>query len=237
MPVPQPNQLQCDNMKPGDVVFVKQRSWLYKFIRKYIFKRLPNLRVRASWEEPIKYVEYYQEDCVLLYLYETRCVQEYNNEVPCLISLKEGSQIIKTFPIKKLQVGLYNIQLILNKWLTLTIPLQYIDNAIRKNEKLLQELEDSRKVQELLKFQRYKGNYFKKVVEDKKLEEWVPLHCSICGAPIAFKFNEDKILVDNNCVCGCTVTGAKEISYDELAVWYHSQLNPNIKNIYKEFWF
>lgn len=237
MPVPQPNQIQCDNMKPGDVVFVKQRNWLYKFIRKYILQKKPDIRVRASWVEPITYNEYYQEDCTLLYYYETKCIQQFENEVPCLLSLKEGSHNIKTFPLRKVQVGLYNIQLTLSKWLTLTIPLQYIENSIRKNDKLLHEIEDNRKVQELLKFQRYKGDYFKKRVQENNLDEWVPLYCSVCGSPIAFLFNEENVKIENNCVCGCTVTGTEKISYDELAVWYHSQVNPNIKEVYKTFWF
>lgn len=238
MPIIQPNQIQCDKMEAGDVIYVRKVNPIYRLVRDLFFRDKVKIRVRKNWNEPIEYVEYYQEDCTLVYGFEIKCVQKYDNEVPCMISKNVGSKAVSTQFIKSVQVGLYNIQLQLNRFITLTIPTVYIDNAIKKNQQILKNCEDTRKIAEAIKFVKYKGSYFKKFVRDNHIDEWIPMYCSVCGSPIRFKFYEDNILIDNCCNCGVTEFQLENISYDEFALWYSNQsVNSKIIRVYNKFWF
>jgi hypothetical protein len=180
---------------------------------------------------------YYQEDCTLLYYFEVACVQVYKNEVPVLIGTNEGNTAITSTILKSLQIGIYNVMLHFNSGLTLTIPVDYFDNGIRKNQATLKTINDQREIAELLKFQRYKGNYFKSVVDKYNLEEWIPAYCSVCGKPVVFTFKGDKVNIDNQCTCGELKIDKTEFTYDELSIWYYNQTNPTIKRLYEEYWF
>lgn len=236
--IQQPSQYDCDNMQKGDVIYVKQVSPFHKFIRKYFAKNLSKIKVRDGWEEPIKYVEYYQQDCTLIFAYEVACVQKYENEIVCLYSKQIGSDILKATTLPIVQVGLYNLQLVLDKKHTLTIPISQIHSAIEKNQSILKKFEDDRKIKEAIKFQKYKGSYFKEYVKINSITDWIPLYCSICGKPIIFKFNTNEIEVDNKCECKSLSFSLNKLSYDEFALWYSNQVVvPTVIKRYNDFWF
>lgn len=237
MPIINPSQYDCNQMEPGDLVYVKKRNSLYKWYREHFKKHLTKIRVRKDWNEPETYVTYYQEDCTLMHNWEIQCIQTYEYEVPCMISLDASSAGLTTRLLKSLNVGLYNTQIIFNNDITLTIPTNYFDMAIRANQNTLKNIQDARIIRESLKFQRYKGYHFKKQVEERNLEKWIPSYCSICGEPVYFEFKEDKVVVTNKCSCGTLKLYLDEMSYDELAVWYANQINPNVTKTYEEFWF
>lgn len=236
--IQQPSQYDCDNMEMGDVVFVRQVGPLYKLIRKYFMKNLNKIRVRDGWEEPVKYNEYYQEDCTLLYAYEVACVQKFPNEVPCMHSRKIGSPATKTTLLPMVQVGLYNLQIEVDNTHAITIPTSYIHKAFEENQRILKSFDDNRKIQDAIRFQKFKGDYFKTYAIKHDIKEWTPVYCSVCGKPVIFKFNSDSINIENNCECKSLNFPLSKISYDEFALWYSNQIiTPSIINRYNSFWF
>lgn len=235
MPVPQPSQYQVDNMQQGDIIYIKKQKLLYRWYRN-LFLNKPKIRVKQFWGS-VDYKTVYQEDCTLLYYFEVMCVQNINNEVPVVIGRDSGTRSIYTTILKTLQVGLYNTMLVFPNGLTITLPTDYIGNSIRQNQHKLKKIEDARMVQEALKFQRYKGNYFKSYVEQHNIDRWVSAYCSVCGKPVEFIFNDDDITVNNNCKCGELKLDMKTMSYDELSIWYYNQTSPAVKKIYDKFWF
>lgn len=237
MPIVNPSQYDCDKMEQGDVVFVKERSFFYKWYRKHFRKDAIQIKVRKDWTEPINYVIYYQEDCTLMFSYEIQCIQSFENEVPCMISSSPGGKNLKMEKLKNLQIGLHNLQIIFNNNITLTIPTKFFDIGIKNNQTKLKDIQDYRIIQDALKFQRYKGEHFKRVVLEKDLKEWIPSYCSICGSPVIFKFEEDKVVIDNKCTCNTLKLAISELTYDELAIWYANQINPTVKKEYENFWF
>ena len=237
MPIIKPSQYECDKMKIGDMVFVNKPTFLYSWFRRHFFKSLPKIKVVKSWQEPNEYVEYYQEDCVLVQAWELQCIQTYENEVPYKLSLNPTDPGFSTKFLKTFKVGLYNTQLTFKNNLTLTIPTEFFDRAIRANQLQLKAIDDNRIIQESLKFQRYKGYHFKQQVENRNITEWIPSYCSVCGEPVIFKFNDDKVVIENRCNCGVLKLNMSELTYDELAVWFTNQINPDIKRIYTDFWF
>lgn len=236
--IQQPSQYDCDNMEKGDIVFVRHVGLIYKIIRKLFFKNLNKIRVRNGWEEPVKYTEYYQEDCTLLYEYEVACVQKFENVIPCLHSKKLGSRTTKVTILPIVQVGLYNLQIALENNHIVTIPISYIHRAIETNQRLLKTFDDNRKIQEAIKFQKFKGSYFKKFVKEHNVKDWIPVYCSVCGKPVVFNFNEESIDIINNCECESLNFPLTKISYDEFALWYSNQVvTPSIIKRYNNFWF
>lgn len=238
MPIIQPSQYDCDNMEMGDIVFVKSVSPIYGFIRKWFLKDKLKIRVKHDWSGSDTYDEYYQEDCVLIYAYEVACVQKYN-DVLCNVSRSINARASKTIKLDTLQVGLYNVQIVIDKNNTLTIPTYYFHQAIDKNTETLKSYEDSRKVKEAIKFQKYKGDYFKKYVEHNNIDLWNAVYCSICGERVEFKFNSDSVQVLNYCKCGSLKFPLTNISYDEFSLWYTNQVvaHPEVAKYYGEFWF
>ena len=109
--------------------------------------------------------------------------------------------------------------------------------SIKFNENTLRSIKDDRMIKESLKYSNIKGNTFKNIVKQDKIEEWIPSYCNICGKPVIFKFNDEKVVIDNQCNCGITKLKMNELSYDEFALWYLTQINDDIKKIYKKFWF
>lgn len=235
MPIPQPSQYQVDKMQQGDIIYIKKQKPFYRWYRK-LFLNKPKIKVRKYWGS-CEYNTYYQEDCTLLYYFEVVCVQNVNNEVPVVIGRDSGTRSIYTTILKSLQVGLYNIMLVFPNGLTLTIPTDYISNCIRQNQQKLKNVEDARMIQEILKFQRYKGDYFKSYAEQHNIKEWTSAYCSVCGQPVKFIFSEDGVSVENNCKCGELKLDIKKLTYDEFSVWYYNQTSEAVKKVYKEFWF
>ena len=233
----QPSQYDCDNMEVGDIVYVRKVNKIYNIYRKLFLKDLNKIKVRDGWTEPVKYQEYYQEDCTLMYQYELACIQKFDNEVPCMLSSDIGTKPLKTFILPLIQVGLYNIQIKVDNRHTYTFPTSYLKRAIEKNQDILNESEDNRKILDALKFQKYKGSYFKDYVIKNSIKEWTPIYCSVCGKSINFKFADD-ITVENNCDCGSLQFSLQKLSYDEFALWYTNQIvNPSVIKKYNSFWF
>ena len=239
MPIMNPSQYDCDRMEPGDVVVIKSRSPLYKFIRKYFLKNKSEIRVRDGWTEPIKYKIEYQEDCTLMYAWDMACIKQYSNCVPCVISKDPRAFSRRSVLLKNLTIGLSNIQIVFKDNQTLTLPTIWFDQGIKYNENTLKNIKDDRMVQETLRFSNIKGQTFKNIVSRDEIKEWIPSYCNVCGKPVIFKFNEDpeKVVIDNQCDCGVTKLKMKKLSYDELALWYLTQINEDVKKIYKKFWF
>lgn len=236
MSVQSPSQYECDSMVPGDVMFVKKRNFLYKFIRSYFYKDKKKINIRKDWTEPPKYISCYQEDCTIIYEYENRCVQKIDNSVPYTICYGKTMKPLKTKLLKQLEVTLYNVSLKFNNNFTIIFPISYIETAINKNSNIYKTLDDKHRIEESLKFLRYKGNYYKNFVIENNIKEWCPQYCSICGKPIIFKFEEDNIKIENQCECKTININLKEMSYDQLAIWYASQLDSTKKH-YNKFWF
>lgn len=229
MPIVKPSQYDCDNMKPGDIIYVVKRSSIYKFIRKHFFKDKLKLNVKLSWNDNSRKQEY-QEDCILMYDYELACIQNIS-KVPCNISTSQNGKPFYSNYLKSTVVSLYNIQLIFNNNLTITIPLSFIQNAIKQNEYKFKQLDNNRLIQESLKFSKYDGKYFKQLVKDNDINALNINYCQICGEPIRFNFTEDDILVKNLCKCGNITTNKTKMTYDEMAVWYYTLVDP----IYKKY--
>ena len=238
MSIPQPSQYQVDNMEQGDMVFINKQRLLYRIYRR-LFLNKPKIRVRKYWSPygTDEYNVYYQEDCTLLYYYEIACVQTYNNQVPVIIGTNEGKTKITQKTIKSLQIGLYNVMIYFHNGLTLTMPVSYFEKAIEQNKAKLKVINDKRIIADLIRFQRYKGKYFKDYAEQNNIKEWIPAYCSVCGKPVVFKFEGDKVIIDNQCSCGELKLEKSEFSYDEFSIWYYNQTNPTIKKLYEKFWF
>ncbi len=234
MPIYQPSQYQVNNMEQGDIIYIKKRKPLYKLYRK-LFLNKPKIKVKKFWNST-EYDIVYQEDCTLLYYYEVVCIQEFSN-IPVIIGKEEGSKSICKANLKKLQVGLYNIMLVFSNGLTLSLPTDYISRGIKQNQNKLKIIDNSRVVSELLKFQRHKGDYFKRYAEEHSIDKWESAYCSVCGKPVIFNFKCDNIIVDNQCNCGELKLDKKEFTYDEFSVWYYCQTSKIVRKRYDEFWF
>ena len=224
--------------RDGDVVFVRKVGWLYAFLRKYFISNKPKIKVRRNWVEPAIYDEYYQEDCTLIYAYEVACIQKYEN-VLCNISRDVNASKFKTIKLPLIQVGLYNTQIVINKHLTLTIPTYYFHKAIDNNTEKLRQIEDGRKVQDAIKYQKYRGSYFSKRAKDYDITSWSPVYCSICGEPVEFEFLDNKVIIHNHCKCGTLDFPLEDISYDEFALWYTNQVtnHKSVRDYYASIWF
>lgn len=236
MSIQQPSQYQVNNMEQGDIIFVRKQKFLYRIFRK-LFLDKPKIKVRKSWDTENEYNIYYQEDCTLLYRFEVQCVQKYKNEVVALLGIKDGNRFLKTTILKELQVGLYNIMIIFENGFSITIPTDIINDAFRKNQMILKQDDDLRKIEEVMKYQSHKGDYFKGYVEKQGIKTWIPAYCSVCGNPVIFNFKDNSILIDNKCDCGELQLEKNEFSYDEFSIWYYNQTNDTIKKRYNEFWF
>lgn len=234
MPISQPSQAQCDNMKPGDTIIVSSRSILYKLYRKLFKKDLLKINAVSNWKYPHLKNSFYQEDCTLVYAWEMKCVQQYKDEVPYIYdSLFKRKQ----YNFKKILIGLDNIQFVLHDGDSITFPTSYIANAIDKNRLIVKNNFKQQQIEELLKFQKYKGDTFKKIVAKRNIDKWSAMYCSACGKSVDFEFNDDDIKVHNNCICKGLKLGYDSITYDEFAVWYTTQTNSSIQKYYKQFWF
>lgn len=232
-----PSQYDCDIMEPGDVIFVKNRSYFYKLYRKLFNPDKIKIRVKKFISDNCdEYVTYYQEDCVLIYNFETKCVQNYDNRVPYVVYSSKDNKLLSSGIIKNLTVGLDNCSMQINNYI-IKFPHNLIHTGIETNMKVFKSLEDTRVVQQQIKFLKYKGETFYKIYKDKNLTEWNVSYCNICGNPITFEFKEDGVIISNNCSCGNTTINMNKLTWDELALWYASQVNPFVKKLNDKFWF
>lgn len=237
MPIKNPSQYECDQMEMGDIVFIKPRTRLYRFIRDHFYKDKLKIRVRDGWTEPAKYKTYYQEDCTLMFRWDVACMKEYKKCVPLMYSNSPKEQGYKTVILKSLNVGLYNIQIVFRNNKTLTIPTNWVAQGIKANENTLQNIKDERMINENLKFSNIKGQTFINIIKEKNIESWIPSYCTLCGNPVIFNFKEDKVVIENKCSCGLNKLNMNQLTYDEFALWYLTQVNDVIKKQYKKFWF
>ena len=237
MPIKNPSQYECDQIKDGDVIFVRQRSRLYKFIRDKYLKDKVKLKIKDVSGETQEYKSYYQEDCTLYYAWDLACIKTYKDCVPVLLSRNPGKFPYKTAILDSLNIGLLNVQLIFKSGKTLTIPVNWFDQGIKYNENIMKNIKDDRMVKSLIKFSPIKGNTFINIIKEENIEKWVPSYCTLCGKPVIFNFTEDKVVIDNKCSCGFNKLNMLELTYDEFALWYLSQTNEYIKDKYKKFWF
>lgn len=236
MPKVNPSQYDCNNMKPGDIIYVIPRNLIYKIYR-YLFKKDSiQISVRKDWiKEKPDYVQYYQEDCILFYNYENKCVQTNKN-----ISYKYNRQVNKPAIYKKLDklvITLYELQLFFESGEVISIHLDVINNSINKNNQLLKQLDRNEIIERNIHFQKYKGDTFKNLVIQNNIKTWEFNYCFLCGKPLVFHFDESKIYLENKCNCGNTSINIKEMTYDDFAIWFCSQTDSNILKIYKNFWF
>lgn len=232
MAIQAPSQYQCDNLSEGDKIYICSRSKLYQLYR-YLFTNKPKLKIKVNNN---KYNYYYQEDCTILSTYELNCTQTIENEVPCMIGY--GSNCYnKRFILKKLQVSLYNIQLILPNNKVITFPLSSVQNCINRNDLVIKNIDNNKLIQDNIKFCKYKGEYFKNYVKHNNINKWTASYCSVCGHTIDFIFKEDCINIENNCICNNLDLNLTHMSYDEFAIWYASQINTYTKKYFDKFWF
>ena len=143
----------------------------------------------------------------------------------------------KTIILKSLNVGLYNTQLVFKNNKTLTIPTNWLEQGIKYNENQMKNIKDERMIRETLKYSNIKGQTFKNIVNQDKIEEWIPSYCTLCGKPVIFKFESDQVVIDNKCECGMNKLNMNILTYDEFALWYLTQVNEQVKKEYKKFWF
>lgn len=232
MPINKPSQYDCDNMKSNDTIYINTPSLLYRVIRRlFLDKKLNKLKIFNRQTQKQEVV--YQEDCTLVYGFELACI-ENEKDVPTVISTLNGKVLLR--PAVQLKIGLYNSQLI-SKHFIISIPTAILDTLISKNNRHLAQIKDAQVVEEAIKFRRYKGDYFRKYVQDNNIKSWVPSYCSICGKPVRFKFNAKGIGIDNKCTCGQMNLNQNTMTYDEFSLWMYNQTNPIFKDICKQFWF
>lgn len=237
MSIQAPSQYLCDQMKPGDLIYVKQRSLWYRIYRKYFEKDKLKIKVITDWNTPDNKVEYYQEDCVLIYNYELRCVQIFDKQIPCKVRRTFKSKSEKQIYIKHMEISLYNITVVFSNDKTIVFPITDVDIGITSNKNLLKLIDSQELVKEQVNFIKYKGNYFRDYVKNNNLRKWTFSYCNICGKGVTLLFKSDHIDIDNKCICGQLKFNHNTMSYDELAVLYASQTDKFVKNKFKEYWF
>lgn len=236
MSIQMPNQYDCNNMERGDVVYVRKRNIIYRIIRKFFLKDKHKIKVVMDWNKPEVKQYFYQEDCTLIYAYELLCTKSYKDTVPCVVTRSKNNKVFTAFLIHRLEVSLYNLQITLKNNLSFIIPLNYIQNAMEANKRKLDVINNDKRIQENLKFIRYKGDYFKNYVKENNIETWIPQYCVLCGNPITFIFNEEDVNIENKCNCKTMTLNKTKMSYNEFAVWYASQVDPHTKEHYDKFW-
>lgn len=237
MSIQAPSQYDCDNMREGDIIVVNKPSKLYSWYRKRFLTDKIKIKFYTRWMTNPKLVEAYQEDCILVQELDMLCNQSFNNEVPYSINYKDLFTQKTTGVLKSLKIGSVNMQLIFNSGLSIVIPLEKVKQGINTNDRIINEHSLKLSVEEQLKFMKYKGDYFKSVTLSKNIKEWNASYCTVCGQPISFVFGEDKILLQNKCNCGNIKVNLSSLTWDELAIWYYSQVDKLIKQKCDELWF
>ena len=234
MPIYSPSQYECDNIKLDDTIMIKSRSILYKFFRKYFLKDKIKLKIKIDNDEFSQYYNYYQEDCIIIKSYEMTCVENLENQIPCVLSFGKHNKTINTFLIKQVIVTLYNVQFIFKNNISLTFPLNNIIKASERNKIKLNDINKKEIIEQDIKYVKYKGEYFKNKILENNITEINIQYCNICGKPIKMIFNKDSIEINNFCTCKNIKLEKTNISYDELSLFIDRQ-DKDIKQIYLNY--
>ena len=234
-----PSQYELDTKLDSDFIYIIPRSKWYNFIRDITSNSKVKLKLPIS--ENIDKVnripkEVFQEDCILIHDYELKCQQIFKNEIPYYIN-KYNSFKYKESKFKKVTITLNNLQLEFDKYNVITIPLNKIEDAIKKNKDLYSNLERDRIFAQNVKFIKYKGDKFKDIVKERNIKVWSAAYCTMCGKPVQFKFGKDNVKIINKCTCGNNQLHKDELTYDEFAVYIAGQTEPLVKKLYNDFWF
>ena len=235
----QPNQYQIDNKETGDIVYVVNRPFWYKLFRQYFLKDLQKVKIKYNQQDvfstSLRNVEAYQEDCILIHDYEYMCQQVFTNNIEYTKNKGMNNQG-KKYILPELRVTLYNIQLTLPNNEVINIRLDEIKKAMELNDKLYKQIDKQKQTSQAVKFLKYKGDFFKNTVLKRKIKQYIPMYCSVCGKPVKFKFKKDLIQVENSCNCGNTTIQHNTLTYDEFAIWFASQVEPLVKQRLYKFW-
>ena len=237
MSIPQPSQYDCNQMDPGDIIYIKKRGVFYKWYREHFSKNKIKIKIRKVINNDFSsdnLIEYYQEDCVLIFEHEIKCKQILKDSIPYVIYYK--SHIISHSVFPKVEINLANISLKLSNDISIVFPVSNIASAIGKVNTMLNEFNGVKLRQAYMRNKKYKGDYFKQYVIDNNITEWIAEYCHICGKPIFFRFYEDGIEIDNTCECHNYELQIKKMTYDEFAAWYASITNEITKKRYDDFW-
>ena len=232
-----PSQYNCDNMRSGDVIIVNKPSLVYRLYRKLFLKNKVKIRFKTKWTTNPQEVEEYQEDCILVEELDMLCNQVYNNEVPYSINYKDIFPQKTNGILKSLKIGSVNMQLVFPNNFSITIPLDKVKQGIQTNNNVISQYTLQLSVEDQLKFMKYKGDYFKTSTLSQNIKEWNASYCTICGKPICFVFNEEGVTIVNKCDCGNIKVNLNSLTWDELAVWYYSQVDKRVKQRCDELWF
>lgn len=234
MAISNPSQYECDNAQKGDLVFIRKRSSIYKWYRKWFLKDKIKINIRKDWETEER-VTVYQEDCTLLFSWEIQGKSEYLDEVPYYIGFK--TNFIKSGNLlKKLQFGSENICIVLKSGFSILIPTSAIRNGLNKMDNVRKDIDENRQIQQALKFARYKGDFFKKRCKELELTEWTISYCIVCGNSVKIKFDKEEPYIENCCDCGNMMVKSEPITWDTVAFWYNSRTQQPVIDKYKEFW-
>src|SRR5699024_139429 len=122
---------------------------------------------------------YYQEDCVLIYNYELRCVQVFDKPIPCKVRKTFKSKKENQTYIKHMEISLYNITIVFNNDKTIVFPITDVDIGITSNKNLLKLIDSQELVKEQVNFIKYKGSYFRDYVKNNNLRKWTFSYCNI----------------------------------------------------------
>lgn len=238
MPKVNPSQYDCNNMKPGDSIYVSRKPLWYRIVRHLFLKDKVKLNIKEYITDECKtYKTHYQEDCILIYDYEKKCTFSYENSIPVTLINSKGKIIRDKQTLDNMIVSLDTIAFKISKDLTIRIPSVNIKSAIEKVQQTFKQIDNSRLVEEQIRYLKYKGKDFKQIYIDKGITSWNVSYCSVCGNPIEYKFNDDGVIIKNKCNCGNTVLNLKFLTWNEFAVWYASQTTPSVKKLYQKFWF
>ena len=235
MAIQQPSQYDIDNMKEGDTVYVIPRNFLYKWYRqKFTDKIKLNIPYIDKSNNKV-FKKEYQEDCTLIHNYELVAQQILKDDLYYKICIGNNNGMV--YKLNSIEVGLNNIRIRFFKNLSILIPTSYIENAIRKNNYIVDSTYTQQRCEDILNQSGVSPQYIKKVIKLKNLKNWIPMYCNICGKPIIFNFKKDSIDVINKCKCGNIKLNYNHISYEQFYLWLMNQNNPSIINKINKDWF
>lgn len=230
-----PSQYQCDNISKDDQIVIIQRNPFYKWYRKYFMKDKIILNIKMNYSDR-EYKQAYQEDCYIITGAEIASIQNKYLDSICLKFYKTLPKLKIPVKLEYLEIGLKNTVLQFsdgNSYILDTFELKsYFDNLeLRYNQyNTKKELENK------LKFTNITGSYLIDKVKTKNIKEWLSTYCEVCGNPVIFRFYDNKVVIDNKCDCGNIDINETELSYNDMALWYHCLTNKVLKKKFEDFW-
>lgn len=76
---------------------------------------------------------------------------------------------------------------------------------------------------------------FAKAVAKKNITEWQLRTCSICEAPVYYRFMDNKVFFDSNCDCATYTTPLHSHMWKNLSDHYNRQTNEAVIKSMDEF--